>query len=372
MSAKSPLDGTLGSRAMDADAAVIEMAERVGQAAQDRTQLRIVGGNTKSFYGRPVSGDEFNLSAYAGIVSYEPTELVITAKSGTPLAELDRCLESEGQMLGFEPPHCGPGSTIGGVVASGLSGPGRPYRGAVRDFVLGVDTINGQGQALRFGGQVMKNVAGFDVSRLMAGSLGTLGVITQVSLRVLPRPHHEATLIWELAKDEARAQMLRMAREPWPITAMTYDGKHLRVRVSGSDLTVTDAVDRLRPDRDGTDGTYWNHLRDFKLPFFADADRSLWRLSLPPAAADVDVDGHWLWDWGGAQRWLSAATDSEALRRHCEAHGGHALCFHDRNESVIAEPFTQPAPALQDVFTRLKRAFDPHGIFNVGRHYAWM
>ena len=275
-------------------------------------------------------------------------------------------------MLGFEPPHLGTDSTVGGVIATGLSGPGRPYRGAVRDFVLGVDMINGRGQALRFGGQVMKNVAGFDVSRLMAGSLGTLGVITQVSLRVLPRPQREVTLIWDVGKAEARQQMLRIAREPWPITAMAYDGTRLRMRVSGSDPTVTDAIDRLNPTTSRFEDDYWSRLRDLDLPFFDAKDASVWRLSLPPAAPDVDVDGHWLWDWGGAQRWLSSATDGDELRRHCEAHGGHAVCFRDHNGTAAAEPFTPPAPALQEVFTRLKRAFDPEGVFNPGRHYAWM
>ena len=374
MSAEQSLDDALSGRAMDADAdaAVTDMADQIRQAAQDKTPLSIVGGDTKAFYGRQVAGTPFDVSGYAGIVSYEPTELVITAKCGTTLIEIEQRLEREGQMLGFEPPHCGPRSTVGGAVASGLSGPARPYRGALRDFVLGVDMINGRGQVLRFGGQVMKNVAGFDVSRLMAGSLGTLGVITQVSLRVLPSPQYEASLVWNFSKTEAHAQMLRLAREPWPITAMAFDGTQLRVRVSGSKAAVTDAIDRLNPHSHQYDDDYWQRLRDYELPFFGNTDESLWRLSLPPAAPDVDVDGRWLWDWGGAQRWLSSATDGDELRRHCESHGGHALCFQDRTRPSTAEVFTQSAPALQTVFTRLKQAFDPDGIFNPGRHYAWM
>lgn len=372
MSANSPMNEMFGARAMNADTAIIEMAERIGQAARDKTSLRIVGGDTKAFYGRQVAGQAFHMNGYAGIVSYESSELVITAKSGTPIVELESQLEREGQMLGFEPPHFGAGSTVGGVVASGLSGPGRPYRGAVRDFVLGVDVINGRGQALRFGGQVMKNVAGFDVSRLMAGSLGTLGVITQVSLRVLPRPQRQATLIWDVGKAEARAHMLRLAREPWPITAMVYDGMRLRIRVSGSNPTVTDALDRLNPAASRFEDDYWRRLRDLDLPFFEAKDTSIWRLSLPPAAPDPDVIDNCLWDWGGAQRWLSATTHGDELQRYCETHGGHALCFRNQNGASATEPFMQPAPALQAVFTRLKHAFDPDGIFNPGRHYAWM
>ena len=374
MSAERPLDDALSSRAVDADAdtAVSDMAEQIRQAAQNKTPLTIVGGDTKAFYGRQIAGTPFDVSGYAGIVSYEPTELVITAKCGTTLLEIEQHLEREGQMLGFEPPHCGPRSTVGGAVASGLSGPARPYRGALRDFVLGVDMINGRGQVLRFGGQVMKNVAGFDVSRLMAGSLGTLGVITQASLRVLPSPQHEASLVWDFSKTEAHAQMLRLAREPWPITAMAFDGTQLRVRVSGSKVAVADAIDRINPHSNQYGDDYWQRLRDFELPFFSNPDESLWRLSLPPAAPDIDADGQWLWDWGGAQRWLSSATDGKDLSRHCEAHGGHVLCFQDRTGLGTADAFTQPAPALRAVLARLNQAFDPHGVFNSGRHYAWM
>ena len=361
-----------GGRFVGADAAVREMSERIQAAFQARQPLRIVGGDTKSFYGRPVSGTTFKMAGYAGIVAYEPTELVITVKAGTPLGEIDQILERNAQMLGFEPPHCGRHSTIGGVVASGLSGPGRPWLGAVRDFVLGVETINGQGQLLRFGGQVMKNVAGYDVSRLMAGSLGTLGVITRVSLRVVPKPRCAATLSWGLAKSEAKARMLEWSRQPWPITAMAFDGTALRVRATGSEQALADAIERLSPDSSVSEDDYWNRLRDFKLPVFQARNASVWRLSLPPAAPDPEDIVPDLWDWGGAQRWLMNAADGATLQRHCASHGGHAGCFRSHEQTRSPDVFMQPDQALRGIFERLKRAFDPAGIFNPGRHFAWM
>lgn len=371
MSASSHTDVALPSNGPDST--VVQMSEQVCQAVHDETPLRIVGGDTKAFYGRSVSGIEFNMSTYAGIVGYEPTELVITAKAGTLLSEINQCLNHQSQMLGFEPPQYGPGSTIGGAIASGLSGPARPYWGAVRDHVLGVEIINGHGQLLRFGGQVIKNVAGFDVSRLMAGALGTLGVITRVSLRVLPQPERETTLVWSLSLGTAQETMLQLARKPWPLSAMAYDGEFLRVRVSGGRSAVEDAISQLKPDKHQDGNDYWEQLRDQQLSFFKTTSESVWRLSLPPVAPDADLDGgRWLWDWGGAQRWLSSPTAGAVLREHCATYGGHATCFINRTSNADAECFTQPSPALMKVFSRLKKAFDPKSILNPGRFYGWM
>ena len=358
---------TSGMRATITDAAIGELAGRVSAAAAAGTALQICGGRSKAFYGRPVQGELLDTRACTGIVAYEPTELVITARAGTPLVEIEAALAGHEQMLGFEPPHFGGGATLGGVVASGLSGPARPYHGAVRDFVLGIELIDGRGELLRFGGQVMKNVAGFDVSRLLAGSLGSLGVIVQVSLRVLPRPRRQCTLQWQLAPAAAQQRMAALARAPWPITGLCYDGTILRLRAAGSAEAVAHAVRQLAPDAALDDDEYWRALRDLQLPFFVDDQRLLWRLSVPPSAPDPDGHGPLLHDWGGAQRWLHGAADELALRDYAAALGGHASCF-----GASDAPFAAPATALRELMQRLKRALDPQGILNPGRLYHWL
>ena len=360
-----------GQRAGLSDPPLAELVERVRAATRDARPLEIRGGGSKAFYGRVVRGAPLDVRGLRGIVAYEPSELVITARAGTPLIDIEAALAAEQQMLGFEPPHFAPGATVGGAVASGLSGPARPYHGALRDFVLGVELLDGRGELLTFGGQVMKNVAGFDVSRLIAGSLGTLGVIVQASLRVLPRPRRERTLEWRLSPPVAQARMLALARAPWPMTALCYDGEILRMRAAGSDEAVTDAVARLAPDVVADELDYWHALRDLRLPFFAGDERALWRLSLPPATPDPPKLGAVLHDWGGAQRWVRAPADDEILRAYSVAHGGHATCFGAAGAAIEA-PFTPLAPPLCALMQRLKQALDPQGIFNPGRLYEWL
>lgn len=356
-----------GVRATLADSAVAMLADRVLAAAAGGTALRIQGGGSKSFYGRTLHGELLDTRICTGIVAYEPTELVITARAGTPLAEIEEALAAHDQMLGFEPPHFGGGATIGGAVASGLSGPARPYHGAARDFVLGVDVIDGRGQLLSFGGQVMKNVAGFDVARLLAGSLGTLGVLVQVSLRVLPRPRVQRTLIWRLSLAQAQQRMAELGSAPWPITAMCYDGDLLRLRAAGSEEAVSHACAELAADIETDELDYWRNLRDLRLPFFAADARALWRMSVPPTAPDPSDVGVVVHDWGGAQRWLHAALDDTNVREHAAALGGHASCF-----AVSDAPFAAPAAPLRALMQRVKRGLDPQGIFNPGRLYEWL
>ena len=357
----------MGERAAP-DAATLALAERIRAAAEGRRALALRGGDTKHFYGREVRGEPLDLAAVSGIVAFEPTELVITARAGTPLAEVEAALAARDQVLGFEPPRFGAASTIGGVVAAGLSGPARPYWGAARDFVLGVEMLDGRGQYLRFGGQVMKNVAGFDVSRLLAGSLGSLGVLVQVSLRVLPRPRVVRSLAWSLGADAARARMLALPRAPWPITGMCYDGALLRVRLAGSEAAVAHAVRELAPDGEETTLDFWDALRDLRLAFFAQDPRPLWRMSVPPTAPDPAGLGITLHDWGGAQRWVHV-DDGAALRAHCREHGGHACRFRG---GLHETPFAEPASGLRALMQRLKDALDPAGIFNPGRMYEWL
>ena len=343
------------------------LAAAVAAASAEGRPLRPVGGDTKRDYGRAVAAEPLPLADHTGIVEYEPTELVVTARAGTPLAELETALAAQGQMLGFEPPHLGAGATLGGTVACGLSGPRRPYAGAARDFVLGVRLINGRGQPLRFGGQVIKNVAGYDLSRLMAGAQGTLGVLLEVSLRVLPRPPCELTLVQELTADAALAAVNRWAGQPLPISAACHDGERLRLRLSGTRAGVDAARAQLGGEIDDDGARWWRDLRERQLPFFA-GDGPCWRLAVTPAAPQPDLPGRWLLDWGGAQRWLRSDAPTATVRAAALAAGGYATRIDAAGDD--AGPFQPLPPAVFGVHRRLKAALDPAGILNPGRLYA--
>jgi len=344
----------------------------VREAASKRAPLRIRAGGTKDFYGNATTGSVLDPRSYSGVIAYEPSELVVTARAGTPLTELESTLAECGQMLAFEPPHFGEGATLGGAVASGLSGPRRPYAGAVRDVVLGVRVLDGVGDDLAFGGRVMKNVAGFDVSRLMTGALGTLGVITEVSLKCLPLPKAEATLEFECSADEAIRMVNEWSSQPLPLSATCYHDGRMRVRLSGAVPAVASAAARLGGAQTaGTDG-YWASLRDHTHPFFAGArasDVPLWRLSVKSTAPYTDLGGEQLVEWGGGLRWLAAGdrTDPQRVRSWATANGGHATLFRAADKSAgVFQPLTA---TLQSLHQRLKAAFDPHGILNRGRLY---
>ena len=353
-----------GQASGQAGATLGAIVEQVRAAYAERRPLAIVGGGTRARFAPPGAGEALRVAAHTGIVSYEPSELVITARAGTPLAEIEEALAARRQMLGCEPPRSGPASTIGGVVASGLSGPARPYRGSVRDFVLGIELVNGRGEALRFGGQVMKNVAGYDVARLVTGACGALGVITEVSLRVLPRPAREVTLRWPLTRADALARMLELPRRPWPITGLAWDGALLRMRVAGSAAAVEDAIARLAPPEVVEDDASWAALRDYAAPpLAACAGEPLWRVAVPPAAPDAPGTAPLLVDWGGGLRWLRGVDDAAALRDHAAACGGHVTAY---DTAVGVEP-AAPAAPLRALMARVKRAFDPHAIFDAGR-----
>lgn len=348
----------------DADISA-DIKARVESAAADGTPLAIAAGGTKQFMGRMIQAEDLDVSAHRGVISYEPTELVLTARAGTPLDTVESTLAERGQMLAFEPPHFGDGATLGGTVACGLSGPRRPYAGAIRDFVLGVTLVNGKGEILRFGGEVMKNVAGYDVSRLVTGSFGTLGIVLDVSLKVLPIPIEDLTLVFEMDLAEAIVQMNRWAARPLPISAACHDGDRLRIRLSGTSGGVKTAAERIGGERQNGDG-FWRDLREHKLEFFSD-DTPLWRLSVPPAAPSLALPGRTLVEWGGALRWLKSDADSASIRSVASAAGGHATLFRggDRTGQVF-----HPLPAkLHDIHRRLKSAFDPERIFNPGRMY---
>ncbi|KPV41500.1 glycolate oxidase [Thiohalorhabdus denitrificans] len=339
----------------------------VRAALADGEPLAVRGGGTKQFYGREVDGRPLNVSGHSGVVSYEPTELVVTARAGTRLAELEALLAEHGQQLACEPPHFGAEATVGGMVAAGLAGPRRPWGGAVRDAVLGAKVLNGAGEVLSFGGEVMKNVAGYDLSRLLVGSLGTLGVLLEVSLKVLPRPAAERTRVLEVDAGTALARLARWGRQPLPITGAAHLDGRLHVRLAGNEAAVAEAGERLGGEEPAGGPEFWADLREQRLEFFA-GEAPLWRLSVPPAAPPLDHDGSQLIDWGGAQRWLRGDAPAEAVRAAAAEAGGHATLF--RGGDRTGEVFHPLPGALLSVHRNLKRALDPHGLFHPGRMYG--
>jgi glycolate oxidase FAD binding subunit len=341
-----------------------QLLDQVNQALASNTPLRIHGGSSKSFLGREVQGTPLDTRAHRGIVTYDPTELVISVRAGTPLAELEAALDEANQMLPCEPPHLGEGATVGGMIATGLSGPRRPWSGSVRDFVLGSRVITGHGKHLRFGGEVMKNVAGYDLSRLMAGSFGCLGLLTEVSLKVLPKPRLSRSLRVEMPVDRALLKLAEWGQQPVPITAASHDGQALHLRLEGGEGSVNAACDRIGGET--LDADYWNQLREQRLSLFSDA-RSLWRLSLPTNTGELALPGEQLIDWAGAQRWLKSDADAEAIRAVVSEVGGHATCF---TAGAAANPFQPLAEPLLRYHRQLKAALDPQGIFNPGRMYS--
>ena len=343
-----------------------ELQAQVQAASRNNTPLRIVGGDSKNFYGRMVDGETLPVARHCGVVHYEPTELVITARSGTPLHEIERLLAQHGQMLAFEPPAFGDAATIGGTIACGFSGPRRPYTGAARDFVLGTTILTGDGQILHFGGEVMKNVAGYDVSRLMCGALGTLGVLLEVSLKVLPAPALEQTIRLELPIDQAISAMNRWAAQPLPLSAACHDGSAMYLRLSGAAEAVRAARATLGGDPVDDAATFWAALREQTLAFF-DSENVLWRVSLPATTPPLELPGIWLIDWGGAQRWLKTPANEGTVRDVAQRAGGHATVFRGGDRS--GEVFQKLTPPVAKIHQALKLRFDPQGILNPGRMY---
>jgi len=342
------------------------LQERIAQAAAAGRALRLRGGGTKDFYGGEPRGEVLDVRGYRGIVSYEPTELVITARCGTPLAELEAELAGRGQCLPFEPPHFGEGATFGGCIAAGLSGPRRAAAGAVRDFVLGAKVIDGRGRLLSFGGQVMKNVAGYDVSRLMAGSLGTLGLIAEASLKVLPRPQHELTLRLELDEERALAALNAWGAQPLPISASAWEAGALTLRLSGAESAVRAAARKLGGSELQAAAPFWDAVREHRALFFSGGE-PLWRLSVASTAAPLALPGRQLIEWGGALRWLKSAAPAAVVREGAKRAGGHATLFRGGERSAGA--FSPLDAVLLRLHRELKAAFDPAGILNPGRLY---
>lgn len=346
------------------------------EAIQAGRPLRITGHGSKDFYGGALQGEPLSTLGLAGVTAYEPSELFISVLAGTPLVQVENLLAQQRQRLAFQPPRFGGRGTVGGMVAAGLSGPSRAALGCVRDHVLGAVLLNGAGELLSFGGTVMKNVAGFDVSRVLAGSMGQLGLITEVTLKVLPLPAASATLRFEFAQAAALKAVNTWGGQPLPIEASAWWDGALLLRLAGAEAAVASACRKL-----GGDGIpaelaepFWTGLRDHTDEFFVGAERAvaggarLWRLSLPGTAPELKLHGEQLIEWGGAQRWVVTPMEPAAVREAAAGVGGHATLFRALDKSPGA--FTPLSPPLAAIHRRLKASFDPQGLFNPGRLYA--
>jgi len=345
------------------DPSLSQLIQHIREAAARKQPLRIRGSGSKEFYAFRLEGEPLDVSGYRGIVDYEPSELVMTARAGTLLAEVEEALTKGGQMLACEPPYFGPNATLGGCVAAGFSGPRRAAAGSVRDFVLGTRVLNGAGEDLRFGGRVMKNVAGFDVSRVMAGSFGTLGVIVEASLKVLPRPEEELTLRFEMDAAKAIETMNRWASQPLPISATCHFGHAFSVRLSGSKLGVGAARAKIGGEAVAEGNAFWRAVREQTLDVFRGP---LWRLSITPTTPPLALPGEQVIEWNGSLRWVATDAPSQQVFEAARKAGGHATRFRAPNGT----PLMLLDPAVLEVHKQLKAALDPNGVFGPHRLHA--
>ncbi len=345
-----------------------ELQDRVRAAFNDKTMLEIVGGNSKRFYGNANTHktEIIETRIHQGIISYEPSELVITARAGTPLKEIEALLAENNQMLPFEPPHFGEHATLGGAIATGLSGSRRPFTGSARDFVLGTKIISGKGEIMSFGGQVIKNVAGYDVSRLMVGALGTLGLLLEISIKVLPRPQAEETQCIAMSLQEACSTMQELNQSSLPLSALAYEDEKLYVRLSGALSAVTSAQKKVGGETLVHAENFWQQVNEQTHPFF-ETDRSLWRLSVP-YISNVDLNEKSFIDWAGALYWIHSDKDAEEIQQHAIEQGGTATLFRTTNN--VAERLPPLQAKIKQLQINLKMRFDPYGILNYGRLYS--
>lgn len=351
------------------DNTINQFRQQIQMASATRQPLRIRGGGSKDWYAQELRGELLDTRAHRGIMVYEPTELVMRVKCGTPLAEVQQELAGNQQMLAFEPPSFGADATIGGVVSAGLSGPRRPYAGALRDYVLGATLMDGRGEILEFGGQVMKNVAGYDVSRLLAGAMGSMGLLLDVSLKVMPLPVAETTLVFALSEADALRKVNEWSAQPLPISASCWHVGRLMLRLSGAAAAIRAAREKLGGEEVHDAEGWWSSLREQSHDFFDIADgHGLWRLSLPQTAPALALNGKTLIEWGGAQRWLISNESPVAIRAVAQQYGGHATLFRGGDKSAgVLTPLSAP---LERIHRQLKQSFDAAGIFNPGRMYS--
>jgi len=360
------------------------LLSQVQKAYETNQSLSVQGNGSRAFLIHHGSGQILSTSLHRGIVNYFPSELTVTVRSGTLLSELNDILATEGQMLPFEPPLFSDDATIGGMIASGLSGSSRPFCGSVRDYVLGCKIINGRGEVLQLGGEVMKNVAGYDLSRLITGSYGSLAVILEVSLKLLPIPAQQKSLCLELQSIPLNQQIKDFMLAGYPITSACQIDNMAYIRLSGSKKGVDYSYNKIQQDFSqlkSVEDSFWSDLNEQKLPFF-DSSQTLWRLSLPTSFSEdreneleqlLGADGRQLIDWGGVLRWIYSEQPAENIRQFAKSCGGHAQLFYvsDKDESLLEEiPKQQPlSPALFKLHQQIKQAIDPHSIFNSGCIY---
>lgn len=346
-----------------------EIQQQLEDCHDNQLGVNICGYGSKAFYGRPADNTltTLDMTGHQGVIAYHPTELVITARSGTPISDIEATLNEHNQMLAFEPPQFNARGSVGGMVATGLSGPARPFSGAVRDAVLGVSCLNGKAEKLHYGGQVMKNVAGYDISRLMTGAMGTLGVLLDISLKVMPKPEQELTLVLEQDSQQALATWQKLGEQALAISASCHIDNSLYIRLSGNEAAVKHSASIIGGENYSDGHRFWQQLRDHELDFFRN-DQALWRLSLAPATLPLSISGTSLTDWAGAQRWVFTDESATLIRQLCESHSGHATLF--KATTTQQDVFHPLAPGIAKLHQQLKQAFDPAGILNPGRMYS--
>jgi glycolate dehydrogenase FAD-binding subunit len=343
-----------------------QLQNSVEQAIESSEALNIKAGGSKDFYGRTGRGNNLDISEHQGIISYEPTELVITARAGTPLRDIENILTESNQMLPFEPPTFNGNATLGGTISCNFSGPRRAYSGAVRDFVLGTKIINGKAESLSFGGEVMKNVAGYDVSRLMTGAMGTLGVILEASVKVIPLPEADITLTQNMSIEEALTKLHQWAGLPLPVSASCFYKDTLYIRLSGAEKAIQAAQKKIGGEVLNNADTFWQSIKNQTHDFFT-TDQSLWRMSLASDTQPLSLDGEVLYEWGGALRWLKSDASAKTIYQTGNSINSSTSLFRSLGEQ---EKVFQPLPEhLLKLHKNLKNAFDPHNIFNIGRMY---
>ena len=349
-----------------------ELQDRVRAAHNDKTPLKIIGGNSKDFYGNDISTHKnvavLETRIHQGVISYEPSELVITARAGTPLKEIEALLAENNQMLPFDPPHFGEHATLGGAIATGLSGSRRPFTGSARDFVLGTKIITGKGEVMSFGGQVMKNVAGYDVSRLMVGALGTLGVLLEISIKVLPRPNTEVTQVIAMTQQDALQTMHKLNQTPLPLSGLAYEDEKLYVRLSGAESAVTSAQQKVSGETLVHAEKFWQQLNEQTHSFF-ETDKPLWRLSVP-YTANINLNEKSFIDWAGALYWLHSDKSAEEIQQQAIEQGGSATLFKSKASHDMRDCFPPLQAKIKQLQINLKIRFDPYGILNYGRLYS--
>jgi len=343
-----------------------ELQAQVLNAYKNKTALNIQAGNSKLFYGNKITAQPLDVSQHQGVISYEPTELVITARAGTRLIDIEKTLDDNNQMLAFEPPSFSDSATLGGTIAGNFSGPRRAYSGAARDFVLGCNIINGKAEALSFGGQVMKNVAGYDASRLMCGAMGGLGVILDISLKVLPKPETQITLSHQCSIYQATKNIHQWIKKSLPISASYFLNEQLYIRLSGNNSSVASAKNIIGGELLTENESFWTAIKNQKTDFF-NSDKPLWRLSLASNTTELKLAGDTLYEWSGALRWLSSDESPEKIRQTLDVVNGQATCF--KNNKINSDPFHPLNTGLFNIHKRLKNAFDPENILNPKRMY---